>query len=66
MNMEDEVAILLGSLIAIIMCGVTLMYVLENYNTDKINEQLKQEKYELKQKLEKVEQERLNCLISLN
>lgn len=65
MNMENEFAIALGTLIAVIACVFCLVVVVENHNTDKTNEQLKQEKYELKQKLDKSEEKRLECLVGI-
>ena len=63
--MENEFVIAIGSLVSVIACIFCLVIVVENHNTDKANDQLKKEKYELKQKLEKAENDRLKCLVGI-
>ena len=60
--MKETIITLVIVLILSIFIGFILAY---NNDLEKTNEQLKKEKYELKQKLEKVEKEKLNCIIGL-
>ena len=58
-----KLELLLPGILALLLAFILIGIVYNSYNTNKINKKLKKEKYELKEKVKKLEQEKLNLVL---